>query len=158
MENEFVPFELDVKLKELGFETKCLGYYCDENNLRGRFVLAYNEKQIDAMVQAPLWQQAFDWFEENHGLSGEVIKQAPYQNVTKSYWWYQIQDSNGEDVSNWQGRFNVILDKSHQEVEGNYVDDNKFLDFLYADFFAFKTRNSAKEKCLEKLIEIVSQC
>lgn len=157
MEKEFVPFELAKKLKDLGFETKCLGYYCDENNFRGRFVLAYNEKQIDSMVQAPLWQQAFDWFESKYGLSGETMKQAPYQNVTKAYWWYQIQDSKGEDVSNWQRRFNSILDKSHQDVEGNYVDDDKFLEFLYADYFAFETRIFAKNACLEKLIEIVSK-
>ena len=68
-----------------------------------------------------------------------------------------IQDVKGEDLSDWQSRFNVILDKAHQNIEGNFVDDDKFIKFLYDDNFAFKTRNEAKLECLKKLIEIVKE-
>jgi hypothetical protein len=68
-----------------------------------------------------------------------------------------IQDEKGEDLSDWQRRFNVILDKAHQNIEGNFVDDDKFIKFLYDDNFAFETRTEAKFECLKKLIEIVKQ-
>jgi len=65
MEKEFVPYELAVKLKELGFDEPCLAIY------------HLMDKEIDFVDQtcqgtkwalAPLWQQAFDWFSTNHGL------------------------------------------------------------------------------------------
>lgn len=60
MEKEFVPFNLAVKLKDLGFKRTCLAEYID-----GVFYLSTslnNKKQVLTTASAPLWQQAFDWF------------------------------------------------------------------------------------------------
>jgi hypothetical protein len=144
-----------LELKELGLKVEfAFGHYnYDTHKMRDY----KNERVTKSFFAAPLYQQAFDFFEEKYFLSGEVQKQAPYQNVTKPYWWYLIQDGKGSDVSNWQGRFAEILDKAHQNKEGNFVDDDKFIKFLYDDNFGFKTRNEAKLECLKKLIEIVKE-
>jgi hypothetical protein len=155
MNKEFIPYEQALALKELGFDEECFSYY----NLKEEIIFksCYNKVPIimsGKKCGIPLYQQAFDFFEEKYFLSGEIQKQAPYQKVTKPYWWYMIQDEKGEDLSDWQHRFNVILDKAHQNIEGNFVDDDKFIKFLYDDNFAFETRNEAKLECLKKLMEI----
>ena len=93
MNKEFVPYEESLALKELGFDEKCLAFFFDED-----FELNVKEstgdlvpKKInsgfkrepqrlqDMMVSAPLWQQAFRWFREKHGLESIVQKSKNYQ-------------------------------------------------------------------------------
>ena len=54
MEKEFVPYELSIELKELGFDEPCFGGW-DKNKKW------YYHPDSDIIVDAPLWQQAFDW-------------------------------------------------------------------------------------------------
>lgn len=61
MEKEFVPYELAVKLKELGFDEPCFGGWDDDK-------IWYYHPDSDIIVDAPLWQQAFDFFIYNYGL------------------------------------------------------------------------------------------
>lgn len=74
MEKEFVPYELALKLKELGFDERCLAKYqklADFANYQ--FQLLQKERNcniLDTAISAPLWQQAFDWFIEKYGLLG----------------------------------------------------------------------------------------
>lgn len=64
MENQFVPYELAVKLKELGFDDKVFANYLKGDfgyiDISNRF---FGEK-LEDIVKAPLWQQAFDWFRD----------------------------------------------------------------------------------------------
>ena len=59
MKEQFVTYEIALKLKELGFDEECLGAYIpDENNyleIGGIF------KECKSLIKAPLWQQAIDW-------------------------------------------------------------------------------------------------
>jgi len=65
IEKEFVPYELALKLKQLGFDESCFGHYSN-----GEFV--YSSHTNNTMQRfryaAPLYQQAFRWFRENYGL------------------------------------------------------------------------------------------
>jgi hypothetical protein len=69
MEKEFVPYELALKMKQLGFDEPCFGYYGVENE----FVLD-NMKNTSpnysrrGFTSAPLYQQAFRWFREKYQL------------------------------------------------------------------------------------------
>lgn len=63
MEKEFVPYELAVKLKKLGFKEDCLRYYNVHGELGNYFNLS--------TTVAPLWQQAFDWFHKEYNLFAE---------------------------------------------------------------------------------------
>lgn len=62
METQFVPYELAVKLKELGFEGSSLAYY-ESNGEMFADLKVYHSKYIvkGTACLAPLWQQAFDF-------------------------------------------------------------------------------------------------
>lgn len=67
MEKEFVPYELALRLKELGFDEPCFGYYKHEELLiEGK----YKNSDHGFSVSAPTWQSAFRWFRETHSLIG----------------------------------------------------------------------------------------
>jgi len=63
MEKEFVPYELSVKLREIGFDELCLCHYHHVNILRGKIVSYVDGDclkldKFDKSIPAPLWQQA----------------------------------------------------------------------------------------------------
>jgi hypothetical protein len=75
MKKEFVPYEIALALKELGFDEPCFYYY----NLDKKLFQVYNKYKINdtfknsqddhnIMLSAPLYQQAFRWFREKYGL------------------------------------------------------------------------------------------
>ena len=76
MNNEFLPYEQALALKELGFNEPCLTWwYKDE------FVKPYWERELGYTyesgiskdcVLAPLYQQAFRWFRKEHNLQFEL--------------------------------------------------------------------------------------
>lgn len=79
MKEQFVPYRLAVKMKELGFDEECLGSYMGYNtkdpNLVIRGVMV--GQSWDVICTAPLWQQAFDWFREYH-FRHAFISKLPY--------------------------------------------------------------------------------
>src|SRR5690606_4689948 len=74
MEKEFVPFYLAVRLKELGFDEECLGYYRSPTNRIIYGFELHNTPEHVLTVKAPLWQQSFDWFRERYNLDSYVRK------------------------------------------------------------------------------------
>jgi hypothetical protein len=63
MKQEFVPYELAVKLKQLGFNEECIAYYDLRNDLE--FYGGDNLKDTHCVqLNTPLFQQAFRWFRE----------------------------------------------------------------------------------------------
>ncbi len=74
MTKEFAPYELAVKLKALGFDEPCFGYYLEDGT---RVPASYSEEgtaypsNTDLLPEwsaAPLYQQAFKWFREKYDL------------------------------------------------------------------------------------------
>ena len=74
MKEQFVPYELALKLKELGFNEECFGYY-DCTSLENPELVLIKITNRDFMFgcAAPLWQQAFDWLLKEHNLYGVII-------------------------------------------------------------------------------------
>jgi hypothetical protein len=73
LQKEFVPYELAIRMEQLGFDEPCLGYY----NSNGKFktkqdeyelYLICNSKWISPACSAPTWQSAFRWFREKYKL------------------------------------------------------------------------------------------
>ena len=68
----FVPYTLAIKLKELGFDEPCFGYWYTEQESYKKVDIQIST--IDFLsdeqdyILAPLWQQAFDWMREKHDL------------------------------------------------------------------------------------------
>ena len=56
MKNEFIPYEQALALKNLGFDEPCFGTASDI------------DITLRSDIKMPLYQQAFRWFREKHGL------------------------------------------------------------------------------------------
>ena len=101
MKNEFIPYEEALKLKELGFDEECLLCYFD-----GELALTTSEDTIPRnlednswrtnrdfedtflpmmynSVTAPLYQQVFTWFRQEHGLFSEINLTTKQENVAE---------------------------------------------------------------------------
>jgi hypothetical protein len=75
MEKEFVPYELALRMKQLGFDETCCGYYDHSIKELDTISSEVCERlcKHDTHIKAPLFQQAFRWFREKysgyHGVS-----------------------------------------------------------------------------------------
>ena len=83
IESNFVPYQIAVDMKSIGFNEPCFGFYrkeklylCDYKNA--------NEEKI-SIISAPLYQQAFRFFREKYMLSGEIY-------IFKNIWNFDIED------------------------------------------------------------------
>ena len=91
MKEQFVTYEIALKLKELGFNKPCLAsYYTDDERnyakdgtydcrqkisssidfdpFKEEFDNFYINSNETYYVSAPLWQQCIDWFREKHKI------------------------------------------------------------------------------------------
>jgi hypothetical protein len=90
MEKEFIPFELALKMKQLGFDEPCM-YYVDEQN--NSFIYNFQTHPDEfiewcgvTVISTPLFQQAFRWFREKYQLHSTItsISQESWQwHITK---------------------------------------------------------------------------
>ena len=74
MKKEFIPYEQALALKELGFDEPCFGNYYTLDGKTWKLadnILIYELIDIGSKftILAPLYQQAFRWFREKHGLN-----------------------------------------------------------------------------------------
>lgn len=84
MKEQFIPYDLALELKDLGFDKECLGYYDHEkkliynqNQLRNQEDFTVNNQKdcgiYACRILAPLWQQAFHFYREKYNLLGNMI-------------------------------------------------------------------------------------
>jgi len=133
MQNEFLPYDRALKLKEFGFDEPCFVLYKASNNNQ----LAYAPHGIttnsqlsqgdSSNIAAPLFQQAFRWFREKYGLLTYVGSRTL---------------DNGDTIYIPNGR--TIPDT----VKNGFIVDN-------LTYVTKKTYEEAELACLDKLIEIV---
>ena len=79
MTKEFIPYNLALALKELGFDEPCIAFY-EPNNEKVMIVgvpQKYNNPSLLYVTDfcAPLYQQVFRWFREKYSLIGEIFSQ-----------------------------------------------------------------------------------
>jgi hypothetical protein len=72
-QQEFIPYEQALELKELGFDEACLSYYGVNQELIFTSIISQNTNSFwlanpNTIISAPLYQQAFRWFREKHNL------------------------------------------------------------------------------------------
>lgn len=106
MKKEFIPYEQALALKELGFDEPCIAIYSNANPKTGlytlkkyRLKLIKQSSQKDKGVKAPLYQQAFRWFRDEHGMSGSI------QIEHDAYQWsiFEEGETSGLASDNWDG-------------------------------------------------------
>ena len=127
MEKEFVPYELAVKLKELGFDEPCFGWYSNREGNVLRQVYCETYLGIENCAKAPLYQQAFRWFRNNYSTYVEIHETTDWE----------------EDNESWS----FVIFKYR-------LGDN---DGMISSTIDYKTYEEAELDCLSKLIEIVEQ-
>jgi hypothetical protein len=77
MEKEFVPYELALRMKQLGFDEPCFKVYDNMEFLQEESVMNTCEIKYDCVLErcsAPLYQQALRWFREKQEIEGFVHK------------------------------------------------------------------------------------
>jgi hypothetical protein len=131
MESFFVPYEIALALKKLGFDEICIAYY-DENKEHYYFISPYlniNDDNVNTIVLAPTFSQAFAWFRDKYNLVHTV-----YSNASGYI---------------WELHYN-------QERGGTHIcDSGESGDCEMSGMFT--TYEKAELECLKKLIEIVKQ-
>jgi hypothetical protein len=100
MEKEFVPYELALELKHLGFNEPCFGSYVKLTETQNTFFMNDVVDEIDRetplhkslITKAPLYQQAFRWFREKYYLNYVIVK--------AESWFYTINGCNTQEGFN----------------------------------------------------------
>jgi hypothetical protein len=141
MKELFIPYNLALALKELGFNERCFGYYDFEKDL-----ILFGDKlqnpscnsdlsnvhpdYYNNEISAPLYQQVFKWFREKHRLDGHVTfresKTNKIEGINSVYYDIEIYTLMGGDA---------IKSYKHKEISND--------------------KEEAELTCLIKLIEIV---
>ena len=133
MEKEFVPYDLALDLKELGFDEPCLAQYRKYDVGDATLDIGFSKNELiskfdnlSLFCSAPLYQQAFRWFREKYKISGEISSDY-YLEGKDNEWEYNIYQLGKED------------------------------DGYVGTIPIFKTPEDAELACLKKLIEIVKE-
>jgi hypothetical protein len=144
MENEFVIYQLALRMKSLGFDEPCFGCFDSE----GEFIRCSSKSwDLSSLIilndafgdnthfcLSPTWQSAFRWFREKYNIFPEILTDCTTR--PKFCYTYTKFFGNQNDLASeeWGWEPNV----------GQY-------SLLY------KTYEEAQIDCLEKLIEIAEQ-
>jgi hypothetical protein len=94
MKEQFIPYELALKLKELGF----IGlddfgqYIVDAEHKVGQYIHPSNKHLMSIgknviLMAAPLWQQAFDWIMNKYHLFIFADHRINSIDFNKTYWY-----------------------------------------------------------------------
>jgi hypothetical protein len=87
---EFVPYELALELKQLGFDEPCFGgYYSNQDNVNLWFFKEAKNSDRDERVRegfatAPTYSQAFRWFREKYNCHHTINLNKKYVGIAYS--------------------------------------------------------------------------
>jgi hypothetical protein len=131
MEKEFLPYELAVKLKALGFDEPCFGIWKD-----GKLI------SVGGHWGAGITHSMF-------GFEGDRFAPDEYRASTfsQAFRWFREKF----DLRIW-------IESNHGVLKFEYViatTNHNFIDKQFNDFSSDKTYEEAELACLDKLIEIV---
>ena len=129
MEREFVPYELALRMNQLGFDEECFGSYYlykDENyqegkfDYRGELNIEYSiYKENTYYILAPTFSQVFKFFRDNYRLSVLI---------------HDCLDDYIGEIVEWTLTDDKIIHEVPNRIE---------------------TYEETELKCLEKLIELI---
>lgn len=73
MEKEFIPYDLALRMKQLGFDEHCLGYYTNDKDYPFILDVRNLKDKYKEEIKVPTWNQAFEWFREKHKLFHKIF-------------------------------------------------------------------------------------
>ena len=132
MEEQFVTYEIALKLKELGFDEPCFGFFdkelflfclvdqesdCEINTITYKNGLnnIIADVNYETIIIAPLWQQVWSFLDDNGVIIGIIF----VDNIFK----YTLNIENYAS-NEFKDRMSVI--KSATEYATNYLWNKKF--------------------------------
>lgn len=125
MEKEFVPYELALKMKQLGFDEPCLMYIDDEEDL-----INDNTAEWIGAIKCPLKSQAFRWFRETYDWQHSIDPTADQHSHKLGYNYWIWNYKTGEE--------HYTMPKNRPTGDWEY-----------------ETYEEAELACIDKLIEII---
>ena len=131
MKKEFIPYKEALALKELGFDEICLGHYYKRDNEQCLVIYGEFAPDTSKWLCTPLYQQAFRWFREKHGLDAEIMP-------------YKFNRKEAKILGIIKGKRYVFI-----------LDDDELPELEKINFF--NTYQEAEQACLIKLIEITKK-
>src|SRR5574343_329065 len=125
IEKLFVPYEIALDLKLLGFNEECLAkFYLDSLELEG--VWKNSDFHLeDFYISAPTYSQCFSWFRNNYHIH---IKLDAVNFPSKGRWIYQIyQYNNGQNIINSIDKNYLSYEKAELECLKQLIKEAKEL-------------------------------
>ncbi len=122
MENEFVPYELSLELKKLGFDEPCFCFYfSDGEKFQQQVAFWPNNSYFNDSpsplkeVTAPTYSQAFRFFRNKYKASPTITCQSELGNS----WKYHIPNTGGEmDFETYEAAEKACLKGLIEMVKG----------------------------------------
>lgn len=92
MKKHFVPYEIALKLKELGFDELVTSYFLKEELNFSQHPFRANSKSLPhhnelLVICAPLYSQAYEFFRNKYNLEGYVVPIEYLDGTPKTYQW-----------------------------------------------------------------------
>jgi hypothetical protein len=94
IESNFVPYQIALDMKSIGFDEPCFGYY-----EIGEFVFWHDSKQEKELLlncSAPTWKQAFKFFREKYKYDITIPPSGDSKGNTIGYY-YEIIFQNWDE-------------------------------------------------------------
>lgn len=113
MKKQFVTLEQAIRLKDLGFNKECLCLY-DDNKLQimtqhspdviatvknSNMRLKSGINEVQSVIAAPLYQQAFDWLREKYNIFYHLYYNV--DNGDNTLWFYEVEHDINYHVSKY---------------------------------------------------------
>lgn len=121
IKNKFVPYIQSLKLKKLGFDEECFGYYMNDDSIykgikgklsllrvevipNGQLIIPHKNSgdPFNTTISAPLWSDTFDWFRNNKDLHS-FIDVYPTESEPERCWFMirGIKTKDNTFMSGW---------------------------------------------------------
>ncbi len=115
MEKEFLPYEIALAMKSIGFDEPCFGFYENKILKPTSYVSDFKNgtnhnvdfDNVFKLIPAPLYQQCWRWFREKYRLDGKP------EYFLNDWYCFIINDMEGKDTS----RRLFTEFPSHEEAE-----------------------------------------
>lgn len=112
-QDKFVPYDLALRLKDLGYDDMCFAKYYQQDG--GDAFIQIGETEIEEAenagddvtfeCDAPLWQDAFDWFHDEFELLANI------QKLPQNSYHAHIQSTSDEYLELLREHDNICIDE-----------------------------------------------